>query len=130
MTRLILSIYIGIVLVCAFVVFAELLIITSNTCMRYFIAMYDGKVVDEKLGAMPEDVKEAFGKTLNKFGRSYVENYKNSTKDYVIMTFTSIFLAILPILNVLLLIVGFKIYHSVIELSNRAEKYINNEVTD
>ena len=130
MTKLILSIYVGIVLVCAFVVFAELLIITSNTCMRYFIAMYDGKVVDEKLGAMPEDVKEAFGKTLNKFGRSYVENYKNSTKDYVIMTFTSIFLAILPILNVLLLIVGFKIYHSVIELSNRAEKYINNEVAD
>ena len=130
MTRLILSIYIGVALVCAFVVFAELLIITSNTCMRYFIAMYDGKVVDEKLGAMPEDVKEAFGKTLNKFGRSYVENYKNSTKDYVIMTFTSIFLAILPILNVLLLIVGFKIYHSVIELSNRAEKYINNEVVD
>ena len=130
MTRLILSIYIGITLVCAFVVFAGLLTITSNTCMRYFIAMYDGKVVDEKLGAMPEDVKEAFGKTLNKFGRSYVENYKNSTKDYVIMTFTSIFLAILPILNVLLLIVGFKIYHSVIELSDRAEKYINNEVAD
>ena len=130
MTKLILSIYVGIALVCAFVVFAELLIITSNTCMRYFIAMYDGKVVDEKLGAMPEDVKEAFGKTLNKFGRSYVENYKNSTKDYVIMTFTSIFLAILPILNVLLLIVGFKIYHSVIELSDRAEKYINNEVAD
>lgn len=130
MTKLILSIYVGIALVCAFVVFAELLTITSNTCMRYFIAMYDGKVVDEKLGAMPEDVKEAFGKTLNKFGRSYVENYKNSTKDYVIMTFTSIFLAILPILNVLLLIVGFKIYHSVIELSDRAEKYINNEVAD
>ena len=130
MTKLILSIYVGIALVCAFVVFAELLTITSNTCMRYFIAMYDGKVVDEKLGAMPEDVKEAFGKTLNKFGRSYVENYKNSTKDYVIMTFTSIFLAILPILNVLLLIVGFKIYHSVIELSDRAEKYINNGVAD
>ena len=130
MTKLILSIYVGIALVCAFVVFTELLTITSNTCMRYFIAMYDGKVVDEKLGAMPEDVKEAFGKTLNKFGRSYVENYKNSTKDYVIMTFTSIFLAILPILNVLLLIIGFKIHHSVIELSDRAEKYINNEVTD
>ena len=130
MTKLILSIYVGIALVCAFVVFTELLTITSNACMRYFIAMYDGKVVDEKLGAMPEDVKEAFGKTLNKFGRSYVENYKNSTKDYVIMTFTSIFLAILPILNVLLLIIGFKIYHNVIELSDRAEKYINNEVAD
>ena len=130
MTRLILSIYIGIALVCAFVIYVELSIITSNTCIRYFIAMYDDKVVDERLGIMPDYVKESFGKTLNKFGRSYVENYKNSTKDYVIMTFTSIFLAILPILNVLLLIVGFKIYHSVIELSNRAEKYINNEVVD
>ena len=130
MTKLILSIYVGIALVCAFVVFAELLIVTSNTCMRYFIAMYDGKIVDEKLGAMPEDVKEAFGKTLNKFGRSYVENYKNSTKDYVIMTFTSIFLAILPILNILLLITGFKIYHSVIELSDRAEAYISREAVN
>ena len=130
MTRLILSIYIGIALVCTFVIYVELSIITSNTCIRYFIAMYDGKVVDEKLGAMPEDVKEAFGKTLNKFGRSYVENYKNSTKDYVIMTFTSIFLAILPILNVLLLITGFKIYHSVIELGDRAEAYVNREVVD
>ena len=130
MTRLILSIYIGIALVCAFVIYVELSIITSNTCIRYFIAMYDDKVVDERLGIMPDYVKESFGKTLDKFGRSYVENYKNSTKDYVMMIFTSIFLAILPILNVLLLIVGFKIYHSVIELSNRAEKYINNEVVD
>ena len=130
MTRLILSIYIGIAVVCAFDIYVELSIITSNTCIRYFIAMYDDKVVDERLGIMPDYVKESFGKTLDKFGRSYVENYKNSTKDYVIMTFTSIFLAILPILNVLLLIVGFKIYHSVIELSNRAEKYINNEVAN
>ena len=130
MTKLILSIYVGIALACALISFILLNMLTSKALMKYYLAMYDGKVVDEKLGAMPEDVKEAFGKTLNKFGRSYVENYKNSTKDYVIMTFTSIFLAILPILNVLLLIVGFKIYHSVIELSNRAEKYINNEVAD
>ena len=130
MTKLILLIYVGVALVCAFVIYVELSIITSNTCIRYFIAMYDDKVVDERLGIMPDYVKESFGKTLDKFGRSYVENYKNSTKDYVIMTFTSIFLAILPILNVLLLIVGFKIYHSVIELSDRAEKYINNEVAD
>ena len=130
MTRLILSIYIGVALACALISFILLNMLTSKALMKYYLAMYDGEVVDEKLGAMPEDVKEAFGKTLNKFGRSYVENYKNSTKDYVIMTFTSIFLAILPILNVLLLIVGFKIYHSVIELSNRAEKYINNEVVD
>ena len=130
MTRLILSIYIGIALVCAFVIYVELSIITSNTCIRYFIAMYDGEVVDEKLGAMPEDVKEAFGKTLNKFGRSYVENYKNSTKDYVMMIFTSIFLAILPILNVLLLVTGFKIYRSVIELGDRAEAYISREAVN
>ena len=130
MTKLILSIYAGVALVCAFVIYVELSIITSNTCIRYFIAMYDGKVVDEKLGAMPEDVKEAFGKTLNKFGRSYVENYKNSTKDYVMMIFTSIFLAILPILNVLLLVTGFKIYRSVIELGDRAEAYVNREVVD
>lgn len=130
MTRLILSIYVGIALVCAFVIYVELSIITSNTCIRYFIAMYDGKVVDEKLGAMPEDVKEAFGKTLNKFGRSYVENYKNSTKDYVMMIFTSIFLAILPILNVLLLVTGFKIHRSVIELGDRAEAYISREVVN
>ena len=130
MTKLILSIYVGIALACSLISFILLNTLTSKVLMKYYLAMYDGKVVDEKLGAMPEDVKEAFGKTLNKFGRSYVENYKNSTKDYVIMTFTSIFLAILPILNVLLLITGFKIYHSVIELSDRAEKYINNEVAD
>ena len=130
MTKLILSIYVGVALACALISFILLNMLTSKALMKYYLAMYDGKVVDEKLGAMPEDVKEAFGKTLSKFGRSYVENYKNSTKDYVIMTFTSIFLAILPILNVLLLITGFKIYHSVIELSDRAEKYINNEVAD
>ena len=126
MTKLILSIYVGVALACALISFILLNTLTSKALMKYYLAMYDGKVVDEKLGAMPEDVKEAFGKTLNKFGRSYVENYKNSTKDYVIMTFTSIFLAILPILNVLLLITGSKIYHRVIELSNIAEKYINN----
>ena len=130
MTRLILSIYIGIALVCAFVIYVELSIITSNTCIRYFIAMYDDEVVDERLGIMPDYVKEAFGKTLDKFGRSYVENYKNSTKDYVMMIFTSIFLAILPILNVLLLVTGFKIYRSVIELGDRAEAYVNREVVD
>ena len=130
MTRLILSIYIGIALACALISFILLNTLTSKALMKYYLAMYDGEVVDEKLGAMPEDVKEAFGKTLNKFGRSYVENYKNSTKDYVIMTFTSIFLAILPILNVLLLITGFKIYRSVIELGDRAEAYIRREVVN
>ena len=130
MTRLILSIYIGIALACALISFILLNMLTSKALMKYYLAMYDGKVVDEKLGAMPEDVKEAFGKTLNKFGRSYVENYKNSTKDYVMMIFTSIFLAILPILNVLLLVTGFKIYRSVIELGDRAEAYISREVVN
>ena len=46
------------------------------------------------------------------------------------MVCTSIFLAILPILNVLLLITGFKIYHNVIELKDRAEAYVNREVVD
>ena len=130
MTKLILSIYVGVALACALISFILLNTLTSKALMKYYLAMYDGEVVDEKLGAMPEDVKEAFGKTIDKFGRSYVENYKNSTKDYVIMTFTSIFLAILPILNVLLLATGFKIYHSVIELSDRAEAYVNREVVD
>ena len=130
MIKLILSIYVGAALACALISFILLNTLTSKALMKYYLAMYDGKVVDEKLGAMPEDVKEAFGKTLNKFGRSYVENYKNSTKDYVIMTFTSIFLAILPILNVLLLVTGFKIYRSVIELGDRAEAYINREAVN
>ena len=130
MTKLILSIYVGVALACALISFILLSTLTSKALMKYYLAMYDGKVVDEKLGAMPEDVKEAFGKTLNKFGRSYVENYKNSTKDYVIMTFTSIFLAILPILNVLLLVTGFKIYRSVIELGDRAEAYISREAVN
>ena len=130
MTKLILSIYVGIALACALISFILLNMLTSKALMKYYLAMYDGKVVDEKLGAIPEEVKEAFGKTLNKFGRSYVENYKNSTKDYVIMTFTSIFLAILPILNVLLLVTGFKIYRSVIELGDRAEAYVNREVVN
>ena len=130
MTKLILSIYVGIALACALISFILLNMLTSKALMKYYLAMYDGKVVDEKLGAMPEDVKEAFGKTLNKFGRSYVENYKNSTKDYVMMIFTSIFLAILPILNVLLLVTGVKIYRSVIELGDRAEAYVNREVVN
>ena len=130
MTKLILSIYVGVALVCAFVIYVELSIITSNTCIRYFIAMYDGKVVDERLGTIPDYVKESFGKTLDKFGRSYVENYKNSTKDYVIMTIISVIPSIIPILNIVLLVEEFKIYHGVVELHNRAEAYVNREVVD
>ena len=130
MTKLILSIYIGIALACALISFILLNTLTSKALMKYYLAMYDGEVVDEVLGEMPNEIKDHFTKGLEKFGRSRIENCKNSIEDYVMMIFTSIFLAILPILNVLLLITGFKIYHSVIELSDRAEKYINNEVAD
>ena len=98
--------------------------------MKYYLAMYDGEVVDEVLGEMPDEIKDHFTKGLEKFGRSRIENCKNSIEDYVMMIFTSIFLAILPILNVLLLVTGFKIYRSVIELGDRAEAYVNREVVD
>ena len=130
MTKLILSIYVGVALACALISFILLNTLTSKALMKYYLAMYDGEVVDEVLGEMPNEIKDHFTKGLEKFGRSRIENCKNSIEDYVMMIFTSIFLAILPILNVLLLITGFKIYHSVIELSDRAEKYINNEVAD
>ena len=130
MTKLILSIYVGVALACALISFILLNTLTSKALMKYYLAMYDGKVVDEKLGAMPEDVKEAFGKTLNKFGRSYVENYKNSTKDYVIMTIISVLPSIIPILNIVLLVEEFKIYHGVVELHDRAEAYVNREVVN
>ena len=130
MTRLILSIYIGIALVCAFVIYVELSIITSNTCMRYFIAMYDGKVVDEVLGEMPDEIKDHFTKGLEKFGRSRIENCKNSIEDYVMMTIISVLPSIIPILNIVLLVEEFKIYRGVVELHNRAEAYVNREVVD
>ena len=130
MTKLILLIYVGVALACALISFILLNTLTSKALMKYYLAMYDGKVVDEKLGAIPEDVKEAFGKTLNKFGRSYVENYKNSTKDYVIMTIISVLPSIIPILNIVLLVEEFKIYHGVVELHDRAEAYVNREVVD
>ena len=130
MTKLILLIYVGVALACALISFILLNTLTSKALMKYYLTMYDGEVVDEVLGEMPDEIKDHFTKGLEKFGRSYVENYKNSTKDYVMMIFTSIFLAILPILNVLLLVTGFKIYRSVIELGDRAEAYVNREVVD
>ena len=130
MTKLILSIYVGIALACALISFILLNTLTSKAVMKYYLAMYDGEVVDEVLGEMPDEIKDHFTKGLEKFGRSRIENCKNSIEDYVMMIFTSIFLAILPILNVLLLITGFKIYRSVIELGDRAEAYVNREVVD
>ena len=130
MTKLILSIYVGIALACALISFILLNTLTSKALMKYYLAMYDGEVVDEVLGEMPDEIKDHFTKGLEKFGRSRIENCKNSIEDYVMMIFTSIFLAILPILNVLLLVTGFKIYRSVIELGDRAEAYVNREVVN
>lgn len=130
MTKLIVLIYVGIALACALISFILLNTLTSKALMKYYLAMYDGEVVDEKLGAMPEDVKEAFGKTLNKFGRSRIENCKNSIKDYVMMTIISVLPSIIPILNIVLLVEEFKIYHGVVELYGRAEAYVNREVVN
>ena len=130
MTKLILSIYVGIALACALISFILLNTLTSKALMKYYLAMYDGEVVDEVLGEMPDEIKDHFTKGLEKFGRSRIENCKNSIEDYVMMIFTSIFLAILPILNVLLLVTGFKIYRSVIELGDRAEAYISREAVN
>ena len=130
MTKLILSIYVGVALACALISFILLNTLTSKALMKYYLAMYDGEVVDEVLGEMPDEIKDHFTKGLEKFGRSRIENCKNSIEDYVMMIFTSIFLAILPILNVLLLVTGFKIYRSVIELGDRAEAYVNREVVN
>ena len=130
MTKLILSIYVGIALACALISFILLNTLTSKALMKYYLAMYDGEVVDEVLGEMPDEFKDHFTKGLEKFGRSRIENCKNSIEDYVMMIFTSIFLAILPILNVLLLVTGFKIYHSAIELGDRAEAYISREAVN
>ena len=130
MTKLILSIYVGIALACALISFILLNTLTSKALMKYYLAMYDGEVVDEVLGEMPNEIKDHFTKGLEKFGRSRIENCKNSIEDYVMMIFTSIFLAILPILNILLLVTGFKIYRSVIELGDRAEAYISREAVN
>ena len=130
MTKLILSIYVGIALACALISFILLNTLTSKALMKYYLAMYDGEVVDEVLGEMPDEIKDHFTKGLEKFGRSRIENCKNSIEDYVMMIFTSIFLAILPILNILLLVTGFKIYRSVIELGDRAEAYISREAVN
>ena len=128
MTKLILSIYVGVALACALSSFILLNTLTSKALMKYYLAMYDGEVVDERLGIMPDYVKESFGKTLNKFGRSYVENYKNSTKDYVMMTIISVLPSITPIFNIVLLVEEVKIYHGVVKLYDRAEAYVNREV--
>ena len=130
MTKLILSIYVGIALACALISFILLNTLTSKALMKYYLAMYDGEVVDEVLGEMPNEIKDHFTKGLEKFGRSRIENCKNSIEDYVMMTIISVLPSIIPILNIILLVEEFKIHHGVVELYDRAEAYISREVVN
>ena len=130
MTKLILSIYVGVALACALISFILLNTLTSKALMKYYLAMYDGEVVDEVLGEMPDEIKDHFTKGLEKFGRSRIENCKNSIEDYVMMTIISVLPSIIPILNIVLLVEEFKIYRGVVELHNRAEAYVNREVVN
>ena len=130
MTKLILSIYVGVALACALSSFILLNTLTSKALMKYYLAMYDGEVVDEVLGEMPNEIKDHFTKGLEKFGRSRIENCKNSIEDYVRMTIISVLPSIIPILNIVLLVEEFKIYHGAVELHDRAEAYVNREVVD
>ena len=130
MTKLVLSIYVGVALACALISFILLNTLTSKVLMKYYLAMYDGEVVDEVLGEMPDEIKDHFTKGIEKFGRSRIENCKNSIEDYVMMTIISILPSIIPILNIVLLVEEFKIYHGVVKLYDRAEAYVNREVVD
>ena len=130
MTKLILSIYVGIALASSLISFILLNTLTSKVLMKYYLAMYDGEVVDEVLGEMPDEIKDHFTKGLEKFGRSRIENCKNSIEDYVMMTIISVLPSIIPIFNIVLLVEEFKIYRGVVELHNRAEAYVNREVVD
>ena len=130
MTKLILSIYVGVALACALSSFILLNTLTSKALMKYYLAMYDGEVVDEVLGEMPNEIKDHFTKGIEKFGRSRIENCKNSIEDYVRMTIISVLPSIIPILNIVLLVEEFKIYHGAVELHDRAEAYVNREVVD
>ena len=130
MTKLILLIYVGVALACALISFILLNTLTSKALMKYYLAMYDGEVVDEVLGEMPDEIKDHFTKGLEKFGRSRIENCKNSIEDYVMMTIISVLPSIIPILNIVLLVEEVKIYHGVVELYDRAEAYVNREVVD
>ena len=130
MTKLILSIYVGVALACALISFILLNTFTSKALMKYYLAMYDGEVVDEVLGEMPDEIKDHFTKGLEKFGRSRIENCKNSIEDYVMMTIISVLPSIIPILNIVLLVEEFRIYRGVVELHDRAEADVNREVVD
>ena len=130
MTKLILLIYVCVALACALISFILLNTFSSKVLMKYYLAMYDGEVVDEVLGEMPDEIKDHFTKGLEKFGRSRIENCKNSIEDYVMMTIISVLPSIIPILNIVLLVEEFKICRGVVELHDRAEVYVNREVVD
>ena len=130
MTKLILLIYVGVALACVLISFILLNTLTSKALMKYYLAIYDGEVVDEVLGEMPDEIKDHFTKGLEKFGRSRIENCKNSIEDYVMMTIISVLPSIIPILNIVLLVEEFKIYRGIVELHDRAEAYANREVVD
>lgn len=130
MTKLILLIYVGVALACALISFILLNTLTSKALMKYYLAMYDGEVVDEVLGEMPDEIKDHFTKGLEKFGRSRIENCKNSIEDYVMITIISVLPSIIPILNIILLVEEFKIYHGVVKLYDRAEAYISREAVN
>ena len=130
MTKLILLIYVGVALACALISFILLNTFTSKALMKYYLAMYDGEVVDEVWGEMPDEIKDHFTKGLEKFGRSRIENCKNSIEDYVMMTIISVLPSIIPILNIVLLVEEFKIYPGVVKLYDRAEAYVNREVVN
>ena len=130
MTKLILLIYVGVALACALISFIILNTVTSKALMKYYLAIYDGEVVDEVLGEMPDEIKDHFTKGLEKFGRSRIENCKNSIEDYVMITIISVLPSIIPILNIVLLVEEFKIYRGVVKLYDRAEAYVNREVVD
>ena len=130
MTKLILLIYVGVALACALISFILLNTVTSKALMKYYLAIYDGEVVDEVLGEMPDEIKDHFTKGLEKFGRSRIENCKNSIEDYVMITIISVLPSIIPILNIVLLVEEFKIYHGVVKLYDRAEAYVNREAVN
>ena len=130
MTKLILLIYVGVALACTLISFIILNTVTSKALMKYYLAIYDGEVVDEVLGEMPDEIKDHFTKGLEKFGRSRIENCKNSIEDYVMITIISVLPSIIPILNIVLLVEEFKIYHGVVKLYDRAEAYVNREVVN
>lgn len=92
--------------------------------------MYDGKVVDEVLGEMPDHVKDSITRLLMKHGRSNVENCKKSIKDYAALTIIVVLPSVVPILNIVILVQALRIYPRLVGLYYRAKEYVNREVVN